>query len=344
MVDKKITELTELTVPASADVVAIVDDPSGTPETKKITYANIESNLSITAIQVSDFDTEVSNNTDVTANTAKVTYPSADSTKVGFISVTQAVDLDTMESDITVNNSKVTNATHTGDVTGDTTLTIGADKVLDSHINWGTGATQVNTADIPELTNLYYTEARVSANTDVSSNTTHSSSDGKDHSDVVANNAKVSNVSTDLSAGTRTSTTIDVNSSDGTNATLVEADTTNAGILGSDKWDDIVANTSTRHAESHTIVSHSDTTATGAELDTLTGGGDTTLHDHDGISENTAARHTQGTDTALGSGAVAADHGTGTTDQIINVSYGTSATPPTASTTTEGSIYIQYTA
>ncbi len=58
------------------------------------------------------------------------------------------------------------------------------------------------------------------------------------------NTSKVTNVSTDLSAGTLTATTIDVNSSDGTNATLVEADTTNAGILGSDKWDEIVANTS----------------------------------------------------------------------------------------------------
>jgi hypothetical protein len=43
----------------------------------------------------------------ITANTAKVTYPSADSTKVGFVSVTQAVDLDTMESNIATNNSKV---------------------------------------------------------------------------------------------------------------------------------------------------------------------------------------------------------------------------------------------
>ena len=33
----------------------------------------------------------------------------------------------------------------------------------------------------------------------------------------------------------------------------------------------------------------------------LTDGGDTTLHDHDGISENTTARHTQGTDTDLDS-------------------------------------------
>ena len=37
-----------------------------------------------------------------------------------------------------------------------------------------------------------------------------------------------------------------------------------------------------------------------ADATALTGGGDTTLHDHDGISENTAARHTQGTDVALG--------------------------------------------
>lgn len=46
----------------------------------------------------------------------------------------------------------------------------------------------------------------------------------------------------------------------------------------------------------------------------------------------------------MGGALIAADHGTGTTDEVINVSYGTSATPPTASTTTEGSIYIQYTA
>jgi len=100
-----------------------------------ITVNNSE--LSISASQVTDFDTEVANNTAVSLNT-----------------------------------DKVTNATHTGDVTGATALTIGVDKVLDSHINWGTGATQVNTADIPESTNLYYTEARVSANTTVTSKIT----------------------------------------------------------------------------------------------------------------------------------------------------------------------------
>ena len=44
---------------------------------------------------------------DITTNNAKNSYPATDATKVGFISVTQAVDLDTIESDVTTNNAKV---------------------------------------------------------------------------------------------------------------------------------------------------------------------------------------------------------------------------------------------
>ena len=51
--------------------------------------------------------TDISKDAAVVANTAKRTYPTADETKVGFISVTQAVDIDTMESDIATNNAKV---------------------------------------------------------------------------------------------------------------------------------------------------------------------------------------------------------------------------------------------
>lgn len=54
---------------------------------------------------------------------------SAQLTKIGHISVTQAVDLDVIESDTATNNDKVTNATHTGDVTGSGALTI-ADNVV----------------------------------------------------------------------------------------------------------------------------------------------------------------------------------------------------------------------
>lgn len=41
MADKKITELTEHTTPALVDLLAIVDDPSGSPVTKKITLQNL---------------------------------------------------------------------------------------------------------------------------------------------------------------------------------------------------------------------------------------------------------------------------------------------------------------
>ena len=37
----KITELTALTTAANSDVIPIVDDPSGSPATKKITVANL---------------------------------------------------------------------------------------------------------------------------------------------------------------------------------------------------------------------------------------------------------------------------------------------------------------
>jgi len=39
---------------------------------------------------------------------AKNSYPSADSAKVGFLTITQAVDLDTIESNVATNNAKVT--------------------------------------------------------------------------------------------------------------------------------------------------------------------------------------------------------------------------------------------
>ena len=41
MTTKKITELTELTTVADADIIPIVDDVAGTPITKKITFANL---------------------------------------------------------------------------------------------------------------------------------------------------------------------------------------------------------------------------------------------------------------------------------------------------------------
>jgi len=59
---------------------------------------------------------------------------------------------------------------------------------------------------------------------------------------IEANTAKDTNVSTDLSEGTSTETTVDVNSSDGSNATLVAASASRAGLLTKAKFDEIVVN------------------------------------------------------------------------------------------------------
>tara|TARA_Y100001963_G_scaffold76293_1_gene105825 strand:- start:2179 stop:2628 length:450 start_codon:yes stop_codon:yes gene_type:complete len=45
MADKKITALTELTAPVAADLIHVIDDPSGTPINKKMTLANLFNNM-----------------------------------------------------------------------------------------------------------------------------------------------------------------------------------------------------------------------------------------------------------------------------------------------------------
>jgi len=101
------------------------------------------------------------------------------------------------------------------------------------------------------------------------------------------------------------------------------------------------------HARSHAIDSPDDHTSTITEdhlIDADTNG----LPDDSGlsvsdVSDAVSKKHAQNTDTALGSGCVAADHGTASVDQVINVCYGT-GDPPDASTTTEGALFVKYTA
>lgn len=88
--------------------------------------------VGITAQQATDITTnnaKVGITTDqanaIVANTAKNSYPSADSTKVGHISVTQAVDLDTLESDVSTNNAKVGITTQQADEIAANTLKTG---------------------------------------------------------------------------------------------------------------------------------------------------------------------------------------------------------------------------
>lgn len=50
MADKKVTQLTSLSTPASEDLLLIIDDPSGTPVSKQISVKNLAGGLPNTAI------------------------------------------------------------------------------------------------------------------------------------------------------------------------------------------------------------------------------------------------------------------------------------------------------
>lgn len=74
MADSKVSQLNSLTTPASVDLLLIVDDPNGTPVSKKITiknlFGNISSNTSISGIfTVSANATFSGANTVFTSNT-----------------------------------------------------------------------------------------------------------------------------------------------------------------------------------------------------------------------------------------------------------------------------------
>lgn len=103
-----------------------------------------------TVATISDFDVEVANNAAVTANTAKITYPAGDSTKVGYLTVTGAVNLDTI-------NTKVGYLTVTGAVDLDT-----IDSYVDQDVTSGSSPTldAANITGSPTLTILTTTTTK----------------------------------------------------------------------------------------------------------------------------------------------------------------------------------------
>ena len=77
MADKKVTALTSLTAPTSADLLMIIDDPSGTPVSKQITLKNLAGgmpNTAVSTLSVSANTTLAGSNTVVSSN---VTFTSA---------------------------------------------------------------------------------------------------------------------------------------------------------------------------------------------------------------------------------------------------------------------------
>ena len=83
MADKKVSQLTALTTTAAPDLLMIVDDPNGTPVSKKITVKNffgaVPSNTVFSAnVTVSGNRAQFASNVNITktltANTVKITF------------------------------------------------------------------------------------------------------------------------------------------------------------------------------------------------------------------------------------------------------------------------------
>ena len=94
---------------------------------------------------------------DISQTTTYKLLTATNNTKLNNITLNQAIDLDTVLFNVGVNNLKITNSTHTGDVTGSTALTITDQAVTDSklaHTSTGTvkGRTTAGTGSIENIT------------------------------------------------------------------------------------------------------------------------------------------------------------------------------------------------
>jgi hypothetical protein len=77
MADKKVTQLTALTAPANTDLLLVIDDPAGSPISKKITIEDLfgkTSTLSVSAINItSTGDTTLAANNFTIDSTTNIT-------------------------------------------------------------------------------------------------------------------------------------------------------------------------------------------------------------------------------------------------------------------------------
>jgi hypothetical protein len=139
--------------------------------------------------------------------------------------------------------------------------------------------------------------------------------------EIVANSLKNTNVSTTLTAGTVNATSYGITSDGGADDIILpEADTTNAGLLGSDKWDEIVANTSkvtnathSGQADGATTLALNVTAITAQPASGAISGTDTFMTNDGGVlSEATFAQLDTYLGTSLGAGTVlSVDSGNG---------------------------------
>jgi len=141
----------------SIPVSGVDFDPAGTDNSTDVTLAGAYDYITIAGQTITtnqvDYTTDISNtptipsalgdltgtSDNITEGTTNKFLTTAEETKLGFVSVTQAVDLDTMESDIATNNAKVSNVTTDLTTThASSTVTVNSSDGTDATINGAT--------------------------------------------------------------------------------------------------------------------------------------------------------------------------------------------------------------
>ena len=159
----------------------------------------------------------------IQANTAKTGITSGEQTKLGLISVSQAADLDTMASDIATNNAKISYTDASA---------VAANTAKNSYPS--ADATKVGHISVTQAVDLDTMES------DIATNNAKTGITAAQASAITANTAKETNVDTDLGVITN-STSFTVTSSDGNNASLPAANTTNWGVMTDEMYDTLQA-------------------------------------------------------------------------------------------------------
>lgn len=126
MVNQDLTAIDEITNPLAADIAYTVNDPLAAKTPKRSTWANILKIYNAITATLTNKTQSVDLNSIIQDIPVAGEYLKDDGTK--FVPANFDTDV-SANSDVTANTAKVTNATHTGDVTGSTALTIGTSKV-----------------------------------------------------------------------------------------------------------------------------------------------------------------------------------------------------------------------
>ena len=91
MADKKVTQLTSLTTPASEDLMLVIDNPNGTPTSKQITVKNLfgsaPSNTSITGTLTVSANTTLNRSNTVISSNVNMTSTRGPRTSAKWVTI-----------------------------------------------------------------------------------------------------------------------------------------------------------------------------------------------------------------------------------------------------------------